>query len=94
VTTGVVLLLVLWAIAPILLYWILLRCCRDRHFFAVGSVVMFLGPLAFLLGGIFGPMENSLGIFFVPALQWILAIPLGVWFAFIVQSRTSGKNGT
>lgn len=86
---GFAVFLILWAVAPLLPCWVFLRFGLDKLLFSVSAAVMLLGPLVWLIGGVFGPGEDVLGLFLVPVLQWGLALPIGIWFAFIIEGRGS-----
>lgn len=77
----------LWNVAPVLVFGLFVRYTDRQPFVGFATVGMLMGPVLLLLQGVFGPGESGLPLFFVPVLQWLLAAPLGIWFAFSVQAR-------
>lgn len=79
----------LWNVAPVLVFGLFIRYTDRQPFVGFATAGMLMGPVLLLLQGVFGPGESGLPLFFVPVLQWLLAAPLGIWFAFSVQARNA-----
>jgi hypothetical protein len=86
---GTVTFIFLWNVAPVLIYGLFIRYAEQQPFVGFATVGMLMGPVLLLLQGVFGPGESGLPLFFVPVLQWLLAVPLGIWFAFSIQARNA-----